>query len=125
MNPALSVATNRPNTAYNPNGGFPRTVNPKLVTIPKHRNQTNVPTYVENTPQPRSGSGFTMIDIYPPEKEKDSILDQIPLTPGYDRKRGIDKYIPDNTEILFSKLKLSYDKQDNFKNFLIKIGGYT
>jgi len=126
MNPALSAAINRPSTAYYPNGGFPRTVNPELVTIPKHRNQTNVSTYVENTPQPRSGSGFTMIDIYPPEKEKDSILDQIiPLTPGYDRKRGIDKYIPDNTEILFSKLKLSYDKQDNFEDFLIKIGGYT
>ena len=95
------------------------------MTIPKHRNQTNVPTYVENTPQPGSGSGFTMIDIYPPEMGKDSILDQIPLTPGYDRKRGIDKYIPDNTEILFSKLELSYDKQDNFEDFLMKIGGYT
>ena len=78
MNPALSAAINRPSTAYNPNGGFPRTVNPELVTIPKHRNQTNVPKYVENTPQPRSGSGFTIIDIYPPEKGKDSILDQIP-----------------------------------------------
>ena len=125
MNPALSVAINRPSTAYNPNGGFPRTVNPGLVTILKHRNQTNVPRYVENTTQSGSGSGFTTIDIYPPEKEKkNSILDQIPRTPGYDRKRGIDKYIPDNTEILFSKLKLSYDKQDNFEDFLIKIGGY-
>ena len=81
---------------------------------------------VENTTQSGSGSGFTTIDIYPPEKEKkNSILDQIPRTPGYDRKRGIDKYIPDNTEILFSKLKLSYDKQDNFEDFLMKIGGYT
>ena len=59
------------------------------MTIPKHRNQTNVPKYVENTPQPRSGSGFTIIDIYPPEKGKDSILDQIPLTPGYDRKEEL------------------------------------
>ena len=70
MNPALSAAINRPSTAYNPNGGFPRTVNPGLVTILKHRNQTNVPRYVENTTQSGSGSGFTTIDIYPPEKEK-------------------------------------------------------
>ena len=70
MNPALRKAINRPSTAYNPNGGFPRTVNPGLVTIPKHRNQTNVPTYVENTTQSGSGSGFTTIDIYPPEKKK-------------------------------------------------------
>ena len=70
MNPALSSAINRPSTAYNPNGGFPRTVNPGLVTILKHRNQTNVPRYVENTTQSGSGSGFTTIDIYPPEKEK-------------------------------------------------------
>ena len=69
MNPALSAAINRPSTAYNPNGGFPRTVNPGLVKIPKHRNQTNVSTYVENTTQSGSESGFTTINIYPPKKK--------------------------------------------------------
>ena len=82
--------------------------------------------HVENTPQSGPGSGFPTINIYILHREgKDSILEQIPWTPGYDRKRGIDKYIPDNNEILFSKLKLSYDEQDNFEDFLIRIGGYT
>ena len=30
MNPALSSAINRPSTAYNPNGSFPRKVNPGM-----------------------------------------------------------------------------------------------
>lgn len=124
IDPALNAAINRLSTTYNPNGGSPRTASTGPGAIPKRGNQTNVSVNARNVPQPTSGSEFPTIDISSKEG-KYSILDQIPRAPGYDRERGIGRYIPDSNEILFSKMKWSFNGEDPFEDFLIRLGGYA
>ena len=117
IDPALNAAINRLSTTYNPNGGSPRTASTGPGAIPKRGNQTNVSVNARNAPQPTSGSEFPTIDISSKEG-KYSIFDQIPRAPGYDRERGIGRYIPDSNEILFSKMKWSFNGEDRFEDFL-------
>ena len=124
IDPALSAAITRLSTTYHPGEGSPRRTNTGPGAIPKRGNQINVSGAEGNTPQFTSGSEFPTIDISSKEG-KYSILNEIPRAPGYDRERGIGRYIPDSNEILFSKMKWSFNGEDPFEDFLIRLGGYA
>ena len=52
---------------------------------------------------------------------KFSVLDRLePL--GIEEE---DRYVPDQNEILFSKMKWSFDVQDSFEDYVVRIGGYA
>ena len=36
-----------------------------------------------------------------------------------------DRYVPDQNEVLFSKMKWSFDGQDSFEDYVVQIGGYA
>jgi len=38
---------------------------------------------------------------------------------------GEDRYVPNQNEILFTKSKWSFDGQDSFEDYVVRIGGYT
>ena len=52
---------------------------------------------------------------------KFSVLDRLePL--GIEEE---DRYVPNQNEILFSKIKWSFDGQDSFEDYMVRIGGYA
>ena len=89
------------------NGGSRRTSGQNLHDLP--------------APPPKTAQNDPPVLDFASKEGKFSMLDRLePL--GIEEE---DRYVPNQNEILFTKPKWSFDGQDSFEDYVVRIGGYT
>ena len=125
--PTLQAVANL-QTAYNSNGGPAiERGNVRDGVESSRRSQTGGSrrTSGQNPPNPPAPpapvqSNPTAIDMSSKEG-KFSVLDSLEPIGLEDENR----YVPNPNEVLFSKMKWSFDGQDSFEDYVVRIGGYA
>ena len=125
--PTLQAVANL-QTAYNPNGGPAiERGNVRDGVESGRRSQTGGSrrSSGQNPPNPPAPpapvqSNPTAIDMSSKEG-KFSVLDSLEPIGLEDENR----YVPNPNEVLFSKMKWSFDGQDSFEDYVVRIGGYA
>ena len=127
LDPTLQAIGNL-QTAYNANGGPPAERGSERGGAEQEwrvQNGGNRRASCQNpqdlpAPPPPAQNDPPVVDLASKEG-KFSMLDRLePL--GIEEE---DRYVPNQNEILFSKTKWSFDGQDSFEDYVVRIGGYT
>ena len=128
LDPTLRAVVNL-QTVYNVNGGPPAergngrsgAENERRVQNGGSRRSSGQNPQDSPAPPPNPAQSDPSVADLASKEGKFSVLDRLePL--GIEEE---DRYVPDQNEILFSKMKWSFDGQDSFEDYVVRIGGYA